>query len=184
MSNKNQRLKTRQFFWIRLALPIFFLLAFFQNCAKLDGQPLEDPDEGSAAKIVGDTRIYNSILYDYSYRYGPAMLGPSISQIQISLNSGEGALLSGGTVVKSCSLSSTLLSSMRNLLASAKVCEPGPLPPGSAVCMAMPMPDIQLSNGQDMLQLSGLICNSGVFLCDGLDVEFRQLLKQAVAACQ
>lgn len=80
----------------------------------------------------------------------------------------------------SCSLSDERYASLKSLISVARVCKQADdLPKDSVQCMALAVSDIQLSSPENgsVEELRQGICGDSVYLCEGLDEKFRDLLK-------
>jgi hypothetical protein len=146
-------------------------LLFFQNCGKVAA-----PSDGSASDnqksetVIDSASRFKKISYDPAGAYGAAKL-----HLDLSLDSGALTADVDG-ISYSCALDSARLAEAREIIAASNICQPGPLPPGTAVCMAASIPDVLLSNDADSVQLQPVVCHFGTFLCDGNDARLRALL--------
>lgn len=151
-------------------------LAFFQNCGSTENQ--SGSDSKKPETVLESANKYTQITYDpylevVNFRPSadaPPRLGLDLARGQIEIQNRS------ANTSYSCAIDAPRLSALRDLLASASICEPGPFPAGTATCMAMSMADIRLSNGTESIDLRPLICASGVFLCQGADEKLRAIL--------
>ena len=90
-----------------------------------------------------------------------------------------------------CRIDDTRLQRLSSLLASSRICRSAAELQNDVVnCAAIAISDLQLINqtSGDQIELRANVCNSGVFLCEGLDQQFRDLLADIAqnlpATCQ
>lgn len=146
------------------------LVLAFQNCSE-NLQPAETPAQGKT--VIGNSAGYTKIVFDAHLEYR----GPDGSvRLEADLEAGRLTVGITGRGSKSCALDQPRLNQLKELMARSKVCKPGPLPPDTAVCMAIGIADIELSNDTSSVQLRPVICHNGVYLCDGADEILRALL--------
>lgn len=86
---------------------------------------------------------------------------------------------------QSCAVDVNRLKELDSLLKNSRVCQAinELQEEGTATCLAIATSDIQLINttNSQSIELSQNICNHGVFLCEGLDQKFREMLKDIIA---
>lgn len=129
------------------------------------------PSQGTSYdRVVGTTDQYTHITYDPQLEFSISSQSMG-ARLEIDLQQGTVTVMGA-----QCGLDSARLASLREILSSSKVCEPGPLPPGTVSCMAYPMADIQLSSRSESLLLRPIMCHVGTFLCDNQDHALRALL--------
>lgn len=151
-------------------------LAAFQNCGHMDSAETSGLNPLQSEKVVGATDLYDKVVFDPQLEMGQAV-SKSSSVPRLTVDLAQGSVeISNGTSNLNCQIDSDRLDSLRQIMASAKICEPGPLPPDAVSCMAVAMADISLSNDDSTLLLRNVTCNYGTFLCDGQDSVFRALL--------
>ncbi|MGE4132719.1 MAG: hypothetical protein AB7F86_13835 [Bdellovibrionales bacterium] len=160
-------------------LAVLGLALTFQNCAeRLQTENAQnDATPDSPDVVLGSASGFDKIVAD-PYLEGSNLANlPASVRLEINLSSGQMMQLSRPSNNSvTCAVDSNRLTALRDLIASAQICEPGPLPPNTAVCMAYSMADIELSGGGTSLQLRPVMCHSGRFLCSGLDSVLRELL--------
>ena len=139
-------------------------LALFQSCGQTESS---SPDGNGNQKPIqlGPTAHYHKVSYypPYGNEQG--------SRLDVDLKAGT-VSIDGNN----CVLDAERGYRLKDILSIAQVCTPAPLPPGTPVCMAMGIADTQLANDQESIELRPVICNDGVFLCDGRDQELREVL--------
>lgn len=148
------------------------LLLGFQNCGS-SPSGFANSGSGPAGNIIASTSNVDKLVYTPAD--SSMLASKTTSPISIDLESGQESI---GT--QSCTLDMNRLSAFRNLLVDATVCEPAPLPPGSAECMAIGIPDIKLEGQSGSIQLRPVICNNGVYLCGDRDQQLRTLLQDLI----
>lgn len=149
------------------------LLGGFQNCGKSGNSAPSGPASGSASEsVIGTTSAYKKIVYD------PALeLSVSLPNTHLEVDVDAGTLsLALASATLQCTVDAVRLAALKELLATSKVCVPGPLPEGSVSCMAISGADVELTDGVSSVQLRRIVCNSGIFLCDGNDEKLRDIL--------
>lgn len=150
------------------------LLVVFQNCG--ENPEMSDAQPGGVQvktdKVIADATTFDHVTYTPNTFTGSDL---KMQIMRLDLPAGQISYESAHPV--SCALDATRLQSLRTLLTNARICEPGPLPPESATCMAIGVEDIELSTGTHSTNLRPVICHNGVFLCDDKDAEFRKLLE-------
>jgi len=160
-----------------LLIALMGLFTVYQNCS----QSLKPNGGGSgqSEEIIGSSAQYTKVVYD---PYLEAVFRPGVElglpkRLEVDIQAGSLRLIDhSNSSVRDCALDSARLSRLRDLLASADICKPGPLPADTAVCMALGLADIELSQAGSSIQLRPVICHNGTFLCAGADVTFRALL--------
>lgn len=153
---------------VKLLITTALLLAAsmaFQNCGNFaEYRSSQDQNTGSQ-KIIDDARNFNQVAFEFDYLSG---------SYKSSLNLTTGVLTSKS---KSCQLEAFRLEKLANVLSESKICQPGPLPEGAIVCLAIAIPDIKLTNATNSIELAKEICHTGTFLCQDKDALFRSLLE-------
>ena len=163
--------------WLGI-LTVTSLLVLFQNCAQVGPSASVDlPKGNSSEKVIGDASQFNSIIFDEQLempaQYQQQKVGAE--RLVIDLQSGNMSLGENTATPKSCGVDNQRLNELRSIVQSASICEP--IKTEDAVCMAIGMADIQLSNKEKTVELRPVICSNGTYLCDGLDQVFRDILK-------
>lgn len=161
----------RRLFLFRILALTLTLLAF-QNCAEnpsgQDRQPFS-PSE----KVIGPTANFNRIAFDPNLEFA---IVPGVRRLDIDIST-DSMTLSDKTVgSKSCPIDSSRALALESIITNSHICEPGPLPDGMSVCMAIGIADIKLANSSESILLRPLICQSGTWLCGDKDIQLRQLL--------
>ena len=151
-------------------------LAAFQNCGRMDSVQTSNINHSQFEKVVGATDGYNKIIFDPQLEMGAAV-SKAAANSRLAVDVMRGSLeISSGAVKLECQIDDSRLDSLRQIMANAKICEPGPPPPDTVSCMALALADISLSNADSTMLLRNVTCNFGTFLCNGQDVVFRALL--------
>jgi hypothetical protein len=160
-----------------LSMSILGVVLGFQNCGQ-SLRPGNGADAGGASeRVIGPASSYNKVVYDPFLEGGPSSGVAGMKRLDLALMDGSLKITDDSTgAVHQCTADADRLTQLRNLLADASVCAPGPLPPGMASCMAIATADIELSNSGDSIQLRRVTCNNGTYLCGGDDPVFRSLL--------
>jgi hypothetical protein len=148
-------------------LGILLSFVMFQNCGRAMGGSAGPPTPSPDQRIIVEPSNYNKVVYT----------APQ-SGSQFGVDVDAGSLEFNG---QNCNLNAARVAALKDILSGAQVCEPGDLPPGTAVCLALGVPDIELFDGSYTVQLRPVICHSGIFLCDGRDQKLRDLLLQVAA---
>lgn len=176
----------------------FFITLSFQNCGQ--GQFTNSQNQIAASisrttdrstspareQVIDQGSSYSQIVYlktsEKFDRTGPVGLLSTIDLSSGSLTqvktTDAGSTAVAGTEL-SCQLESERLQQLTTLLASSRICRSAAeLASDSVSCAAVAVSDLQLINvsSGEQLELRANICNSGVFLCDGLDQSFRDKL--------
>lgn len=148
----------------------------YQNCSQtLKGQN-PDGSENKSEEVIGNGADYTKLVYD-PYLEGSYPNAPASKKLEVDTQSGVMKLSSSSATAKTCTVDTARLDQLRDVLSKAQICKPGPLPDNTAVCMALALADIELSNAANAkIQLRPLMCNNGTFLCAGLDDVLRGLL--------
>lgn len=156
------------------------LVMCFQNCGKPGMSSATVGDQVASGqkteRVIDTASQFNKVVYDPGLEYA---YGPSGSRVEIDVDQGSVAIgSSGAPPTEHCTLDADRLDSLEEILSISKICEPGPMPPGTVSCMAAGVADIELSSDSstNSVKLRPLVCNSGVFLCDGNDQVLRALL--------
>ncbi|OFZ28280.1 MAG: hypothetical protein A2622_04040 [Bdellovibrionales bacterium RIFCSPHIGHO2_01_FULL_40_29] len=181
-------------------LKLIFIIALgtisffaFQNCAKNSFETNEELVTGvgkvepiNGGEVIDQASQYTDISF-HKYNEGSNQEGV---QLEISLNDGLMSLQNTNgyrrdlvpNTSRSCQIDDDRLRELNSLLSIAKICK-GVTPEGTVSCMAYAESDIALNNEAMALsiELRPNMCNSGVFLCDGLDDRFRNTLKDLIA---
>lgn len=158
-------------------LPLFIAMLAFQNCGQVARQKSE-PDllkDGTGEIAIADASTYYKIIYDPALE----MLAPGPSdntRLELNLKTGQAIAGRAGSQV-TCAIPAATLQQLNTLFADAKVCQ-AVLPPGTAVCMAYPMADIELSNDTSKQLLRPQMCAAEIFLCEGRDATLREIIRQ------
>lgn len=147
-------------------LGITLLILAFQNCAHPNDGP-EQPQNSGSESVVGLASTYKKFTYD------PQLESNQVSSSRLTVDLATGGMTLG---LKSCSVDSVRINQFRQIFQTAKICQPV-APPGAVNCLAVGVADIQLSNGAQHINLRPVICNYGIYFCEGLDSEFRNLVK-------
>lgn len=151
-------------------------LVAFQNCGRMDPSQTSGLGPLQSEKVVGATDGYDKIVFDPQLEIGQ-VVSKSAADSRLAVDVVRGSLeISNGSAKIDCQIDDSRLDSLRQIMASAKICEPGPLPPDTVSCMALALADISLSNSNSTMLLRNVTCNFGTFLCDGQDSVFRALL--------
>lgn len=173
------------FSFITIILSLLLTLSF-QNCGRV--QLSSDQLAANQVQVAGElqTGSYNKIIYHtVSEKFDRT--GPVGLLLKINLSTGimtqvktvdNGSVGVAGTSL-SCELDSQRLNELSALLASSRVCQSVPNQAEDLVtCAAQAVSDLQLIDeaSGEQLELRANTCNSGVFLCDGLDQSLRDLL--------
>jgi hypothetical protein len=149
------------------------LNAAFTNCGKPASHSSSTAgDPASADQVIGNTASYTKVVYNA----GRDLPSPSLPALGVSVDSGTMQLSSSAA----CTVETGRLQELRELLATSSICQPAPLPPGSAECMAIGVADVELSDPSSALYLRPVICNAGTYLCAGNDQVLRDLLQDLV----
>ena len=157
----------------------FSLMVSFQNCAKNPSTAIvHDP---ASTELVASTKDYSQIDYAPNQFLGDP--NPAIVPVlHMDLATGLMKLNDPGQAQKSCQIDPERLMQIDEILAQGKICKPKPLPPGQVSCDAISPDDVRLmSEGASSINLQQLLCNYGVYLCDGQDEIFRNILSDLVA---
>lgn len=189
----------------------FITMVSFQNCGSTQfsnsekvlsaGVESQSP-QASAAPInevvIGESALYGKVVWTEQQKIFDRN-GQHRTRLDVDLSTGlmniertVGTYSSTTTESKaSCTISDPRLADIDNLLKSSRVCRANIESKAEQVnCLAVGESDIQLVNSSrnETLELRPNICNSGVFLCEGLDQHLRDLLKDLVlnppASCQ
>lgn len=155
------------------------LLFGFQNCGMRSAPGALTGVTSSSAKqnVIGQTAGYNQL--SYSPKLTLEDIQTHALPLKLSVDLSQGTLaVSGGQLQQqvSCALDAPRLASLQSILEASQICQPAPPPPGTAVCMAISVSDIELSNGTSTVLLRPIICGDGVVLCGGADSALRTLL--------
>lgn len=150
------------------------LLLAFQNCK---GQQVASESKDDV--VLGSAEGYSevSLLYTHTTLMDYQRMGHPL----LTLNRTNGELKIENTSVQTCTLEAARLEKVNQIFSGSQICEPAPLPPDTAHCLAIGMPDIELRNGGETILLAGEICNTGTFLCDGKDKLLREFLRELAA---
>lgn len=111
----------------------------------------------------------------------------SMTQVKTT-NYGSTAVAGSGLA---CQIDDMRLQKLSSLLASSRICRSAAELQNDVVsCAGIAISDLQLINqaSGEQIELRANVCNSGVFLCEGLDQQFRDLLADIAlnlpASCQ
>lgn len=173
-------MKTRS---VYLALGVLLIVGF-QNCSKSrqfdDGQDVQILTE----RVISQRQSFTTVTSDPLLEVSSANLSQRLvidvpsKELRVYKNSG----------FKSCTLDQERINAFANLITNTSICEAAPLPEGMASCLAIGMTDIRLESNSSAFDLRPLICNNGVFLCEGRDTQLRALLQNVrenlPATCQ
>ena len=177
----------------------FAVMVAFQNCGspqfsasqKQLSSGLEKSPPGAAISevVIAEASLYGKVawievekVFDRSGQHRTT-LAVDLTTGLMSIEKSVGTYTSSTTISSSlCTLADRRLSDLDNLLKSSRVCRANNESEGQVNCLAVADSDIQLvnSNLNESLQLRPNTCNNGIFLCDGLDNQFRSLLKDIV----
>lgn len=158
---------------IFLVIGTAVLLFGFQNCGSSPSGFANSGSSTGGGNIIASTSNVDKLVYTPAD--SSMLASKTTAPISIDLESGQETIGS-----QSCTLDVDRLSTFRDLLVDATVCEPAPLPPGSAECMAIGIPDIKLESQSGSIQLRPVICNNGVYLCGNRDQQLRTLLQDLI----
>ena len=200
----------------KLLLPFGITLSFltmvaFQNCGSPQFSASQKglsegigkvPTVSGSAPInevaIGEAALYSKVAWTQQDTVFDRN-GQRQARLDLDLGSGqmkiEKSLVTKTTTTlestASCALAGSRLSELDDLMKSARICRAQALAGSDQVnCLAQAESDIQLinSNSKEIRELRPNICNSGIFLCDGLDEQLRLRLKDLVqnppAKCQ
>ena len=200
----------------KLLLPFGITLSFltmvaFQNCGSPQFSASQKGLSGGIEKLPGtaSTAPITEVAIDEAALYSKVVWteadtvfdrnGQQRARLDLDLSSGqmkiEKSLVTKSASITqsiaSCSLTDSRLSELDTLLKSARVCRAQTDNRNNAIyCMALAESDIQLvnSSSNETRELRPNVCNSGIFLCDGLDDQLRlrliDLVKNPPANCQ
>ena len=149
------------------ALYMILLVGAYQNCSRVD-TPSPNRTEGSET-IIGLTSAYSRVEYDPMLE-----MGGSNQKLEVDVG---GGLKIGG---KSCALDSIRRQRLVDIFSHSRICQPAPLPPGTAVCLALGLADTRLSNASQSIVLRPVVCHNGTYLCDGFDGQLRNLILELI----
>lgn len=160
----------------------------YQNCAKAPTSQENNPFV-EQEKVIGTTSQFHKVVFDPALELGSLQKSADSKRVEIDVSGGALKIISGpSSQVSQCSVDVDRLQQLKSLLSISQVCEPGPLPEGTAVCMAYAMADVELANEDESVKLRSNMCHSGTFLCDGNDKKLRELLSDLrdnpPASCQ
>lgn len=194
-----------------LTIAISFLVTLsFQNCGQ--GQYTNSTNQIASGIIqtTGEnTNVEREQVIDQGSGYSQIVYrktsekfdrtGPVGTLLKINLSNGSMTYvkttnLGSSSVAGSglaCRIDAERLQTLSTLLASSRICRSAAdLQSDIVNCAAIADSDLQLINqvSGEQIELRANICNSGVFLCEGLDQKFRDLLgdisQNLPAACQ
>jgi hypothetical protein len=156
----------------KLIFPAIVLLLFvvFQNCMKAYESTNGAPPDG---KIIIGAPSFSKIIHDPNLEFNS---GASPSRLELDLEAETLILREAGQIKSTCGIDEIRLQTIKQILDGAEICSPPPLPPGSVTCLAIGVPDIELSNLDTVVLLRPVICNTGTFLCGDRDQRLRDLL--------
>ena len=142
------------------------LTAMFQNCAKHPGglQATSAAGITGGVQVVGTASSYNKI----------DVLSQNGSSFSIDLANHSVVSSSGSCNVDTSK--DSRIAQLSSLLQQASVCKPAEVAADQAVCMAIAVSDIKLSDSSSTLELAKEVCHTGTFLCDGMDDILRAKL--------
>lgn len=188
----------------------FFVTASFQNCGQgqftnstnqiADGisQTADQNTNVEREQVIDQGSSYSQIVYRKTSekfdRTGPVGTVSTIdlsngSMTHVKTTDYNSTPVAGSSL--SCQIDAVRLKALSNLLASSRICQSAAdLQNDLVTCAAIAVSDLQLINqtSGEKIELRANVCNSGVFLCEGLDQKFRQLLADIAqnlpAACQ
>lgn len=159
---------------------VLSLMVGFQNCGPAGVQEEATANIGGsnptvAERVIGSTQNYKKIIFDPLLGLDSHTRQASMPHLELDVEDGKMQISKDGSLSQ-CVMDSQRLEALRTILGSARVCVPPSLGPNEARCMAIGVPDIQLADSTKNVFLRPNICQSGVFLCDGLDETFREIL--------
>lgn len=150
---------------IRILIALSLTLVLFQNCSQYE--TLKGSSKGEV--VIGSASQF------YKITHAPLSFPNDLYRAEIDLRSGS-ASITNELGTQSCQLEQQHHVKLIELLSSAEICEPAPPPPGTPVCLAIGVEDIELSDEVNDVRLRPNICYSGIFLCSGKDEQLRQIL--------
>ena len=188
----------------------FLVMLGFQNCGQ--GQFTNSTNQiagGTSQTAVQNTTVEREQVIDQGSGYSQIVYrktsekfdrtGPVGTLSKINLSNGSmtyvkttdhGSVSVAGTGL-ACQIDAERLKALSTLLASSRICRSAAELQNNVVnCAAIAVSDLQLINqvSGEQIELRANVCNSGVFLCEGLDQKFRDLLadisQNLPAACQ
>lgn len=176
---------------MRIALPAFFLIAFFQNCGKAPSSSQTEFIDSRAERVISGVHSYDKISFAYqdviegNIFYSAQLDSPKIPRLEVDVPAATAVLKNGATIIKSCLLAPILAEELSRLTSDIYFCKQ---PPQSEpyVCPAVIIqPDLEIANAEENVRLDGGgLCSQAHLLCEGREQKLRALLNQAVSACQ
>jgi len=155
-----------------LALIGLITIAAFQNCAKTQAANPSPAPEAKSEIELESAASFNQIVYDSQLEFSSVS---SNGHVEVDLTAGTASITLDQSTY-ACNLDQSRLQSLRKLMSTSQICEPGPLPPGTAICLAIAEADLKLANSTASILLRPAACNNGTFLCDGNDSKLRGIL--------
>jgi hypothetical protein len=154
-------------------LGLFTILAF-QNCSKSGQSSTTDSaDNQISERVVDASQTYTHVVSDPELEFSKTA---TAGHLEVDTNSGVVISLDASLVSHQCALDEDRLFALRSLLQNATICEPAAVASGDVSCMAYASADIAVSNDQASVDLRPVMCDQGVFLCNGNDALLRTLL--------
>ena len=180
----------------------FAVMVAFQNCgspqfsasqrqlsAGVEKLPTTQQGAAISEVVIAEASLYGKVVWTEAEKIFDRT-GQHRTKLAIDLTTGLMSIeKSVGTYTSStiesstsCALTDQRLNDLDNLMKSSRVCRPNTETEGQVNCLAIAESDIQLvnSNLNESLQLRPNTCNNGIFLCDGLDDQLRNRLKDLV----
>ncbi len=181
----------------------FVAMITFQNCGPthlagskkdLSGgiETLPSPNQSAPINevVINETGSYGKLVWSDNEKVFDRN-GQHRTRLDVDLSNGlmkiEKSIGNYSTSVTesvlSCSLQDARFDNLDHLLKSSRVCRANDAMKAEQVnCLAIAESDIQLIDvsRNEVLQLRPNVCNSGIFLCEGLDQQLRTLLSDLV----
>ena len=157
---------------IAISIMALFVAVAFQNCGPSPIADSSGPDSDQKVIVEADAKSFLQVKFltrqDDKYE-----------MIEIDRNSKQLKMTRVDQSQEICELNEQDSAELASILNGASICSPGPLPEGTAVCMAIGMEDIELTDETgNKSWLRPVICNNGRYLCDDKDKALRALLKE------
>lgn len=159
------------------SLILVLLALLYQNCSQKTSSSTGENSGSTQHIVIGSTSPFDTVTFSSRVNFSSDPYKVQMGEVTLTVD-----LLSGSQEStdhqgsRHCTVDESRLKRLRQIMNESYICEPGPLPPDSAQCLAIGAPDIELSNDSDSIILSPLICHFGTYLCDGKDELFRSLL--------